>query len=167
MTEFRAPDVSCEPVHPDRPSGEDPSTPRHDERVHFNSKIIAEFRANNGKVGGPFEGADVLLLHHTGARSGTQRVSPLAFQRLGESFAVFASKAGAPENPAWYHNLLAHPDTIVEVGTDTVSVRARIAQPAERDVLWERQKQRSPGFAQYEAKAAPRKIPVVVLDPVK
>jgi deazaflavin-dependent oxidoreductase (nitroreductase family) len=144
MTEFRAPEVT-----------------------DFNGKIIAEFRANGGKVGGPFEGADVLLLHHTGARSGTQRVSPLAFQRVGESFAVFASKAGAPENPAWYHNLLAYPDTTVEVGTATVSVRARIAQPAERDVLWERQKQRSPGFAQYEAKAAPRRIPVVVLDPVK
>ena len=167
MTEFRAPEAIYEPVHPDCPSSDDPSTPRQDERVHFNSKIIAEFRANGGKVGGPFEGADVLLLHHTGARSGTQRVSPLAFQRVGESFAVFASKAGAPENPAWYHNLLAYPDTTVEVGTGTVSVRARIAQPAERDVLWERQKQRSPGFAQYEAKAAPRRIPVVVLDPAK
>ncbi len=133
----------------------------------INSKVIAEFRANGGRVGGPFEGADVLLLHHTGARSGTQRVSPLAFQRVGESFAVFASKAGAPENPAWYHNLLAYPDTTVEVGTATVAVKARLAQPAERDVLCERQKQRSPGFAQYEAKAAPRRIPVVVLDPVK
>jgi deazaflavin-dependent oxidoreductase (nitroreductase family) len=144
MTEFRAPEVS-----------------------DFNARIIAEFRANGGKVGGPFEGADVLLLHHTGARSGTQRVSPLAFQRVGESFAVFASKAGAQQNPAWYHNLLAHPDTTVEVGTATVTVTARIAQPAERDVLWERQKQRSPGFAKYEARAAPRRIPVVVLDPVK
>ena len=84
----------------------------------FNSKIIAEFRANGGAVGGPFAGSDILLLHHTGARTGTERVSPLAFQRIGrlvcangkaESFAVFASKAGAPENPAWYHNLLAHP----------------------------------------------------------
>ncbi len=109
----------------------------------------------------------MLLLHHTGARSGTRRVSPLAFQWLGESFAVFASKAGAPENPAWYHNLLANPDAIVEVGSSTVKVRARVAQPAERDVLYDRQKQRSPAFAQYEAKAAPRKIPVVVLDPVK
>ncbi len=133
----------------------------------FNGQIIAEFRSNGGKVGGPFEGADMLLLHHTGARSGTRRVSPLAFQWLGESFAVFASKAGAPENPAWYHNLLANPDAIVEVGSSTVKVRARVAQPAERDVLYDRQKQRSPAFAQYEAKAAPRKIPVVVLDPVK
>ena len=133
----------------------------------FNGKIIAEFRANGGKVGGPFEGADMLLLHHTGAHSGTQRVSPLGFQWVGESFAVFASKAGAAQNPAWYHNLVAHPDATVEVGNVTVRVRARVAQPAERDVLYDRQKQRSPAFAQYEATAAPRKIPVVVLDPVK
>jgi deazaflavin-dependent oxidoreductase (nitroreductase family) len=133
----------------------------------FNGKIIAEFRANGGAVGGPFAGSDILLLHHTGARTGTERISPLAFQRIGESLAVFASKAGAPENPAWYHNLLAHPDTSVEVGTETLGVRARLAEPAERDVIWSRQKQRAPHFAKYEEKAAPRKIPVVVLDPVK
>ena len=142
----------------------------------FNGKIIAEFRANGGTVGGPFAGSDILLLHHTGARTGTARVSPFAVQRIGrpvcangkaESFAVFASKAGAPRNPAWYHNLLAHPDTSVEVGTETFGVRARVAEPAERDVIWGRQKQRAPHFAQYEEKAAPRKIPVVVLDPVK
>jgi len=144
MTEFRAPEAN-----------------------DFNGKIIAEFRANGGKVGGPFEGSDVLLLHHTGARSGTERVSPLAFQWVGDSFAVFGSKAGAPENPAWFHNLIAHPDTVVEVGSGTVRVRARVAQPAERDVIWGRQKERSPGFAQYEVTGAPRKIPVVVLDPVK
>jgi len=130
-------------------------------------EIIAEFRANGGRVGGPFQGADMLLLHHTGARSGLLRVSPLGFQWVGYSFAVFASKAGAAENPAWFHNLIAHPDTIVEVGKRTVRVRARIAQPAERDVIYSRQRQRIPVFAQYEAKAAPRKIPVVVLDPVK
>ncbi len=133
----------------------------------FNGKIIAEFRANGGKVGGPFAGSDILLLHHTGARSGTERVSPLAYQRVGESFAVFASKAGAPENPAWYHNLLADPDTSIEVGTETIKVRARVAEPAERDVIWDRQKERVPHFGQYEQKAAPRKIPVVLLDPVK
>ncbi len=133
----------------------------------FNGKIIAEFRANGGKVGGPFQGADVLLLHHTGARSGTERVSPLMFQWVCSSCAVFASKAGAPGNPAWFHNLIAHPDTIVEVGTRTIKVRARVAQPAERDVIYDRQKERSPAFAQYEASAAPRKIPVVVLDPVR
>jgi deazaflavin-dependent oxidoreductase (nitroreductase family) len=133
----------------------------------FNGKIIAEFRANGGKVGGPFAGADMLLLHHTGARSGVERVSPLGYQRVGEGYAVFASKAGAPDNPAWYHNLLVHPDTSVEVGTETFPVKARVAEPAERDAIWERQKERAPHFGQYEQKAAPRKIPVIVLDPVK
>ena len=133
----------------------------------FNGQIIAEFRANGGKVGGPFQGADILLLHHTGARSAAVRVSPLGFQWVGDSLAIFASKAGAPTNPAWFHNVIAHPDAVVEVGTRTIRVRARVAQPAERDVIYNRQKERSPAFAQYEAKAAPRKIPVVVLDPVK
>ena len=91
MTEFRAPEVK-----------------------DFNGEIIAEFRANGGRVGGPFQGSNILLLHHTGARSGTQRVSPLAFQRVGESFAVFASKAGAPTNPDWYHNVVANPDVTFE-----------------------------------------------------
>lgn len=133
----------------------------------FNGKIIAEFRAKGGKVGGPFAGADMLLLHHTGARTGTERVSPLAFQRVGESFAVFASKAGAPVNPAWYHNLLAHPDTTIEVGTKTLRVRARVAEPAERDVIWARQIQHAPHFAEYQRMATPRKIPVIVLDRIK
>ena len=144
MAEFRAPEVN-----------------------DFNGEIIAEFRANGGRVGGPFQGSNILLLHHTGARSGMKRVSPLAFQWVGDSLAVFASKAGAPQNPAWFHNLLAHPDTVVEVGTRTVRVRARLAQPAERDVIYSRQRQRHPAFAQHEVKAAPRRIPVVVLDPVK
>lgn len=134
----------------------------------FNSKIIEEFRAGGGKVGGPFAGSEILLLHHTGARTGTERVSPLAYLRVGESFAVFASKAGAPQNPAWYHNLLAHPEVAVEVGTETIKVRARLAAPGERDVIWERQKERAPNFAEYEKRAAPRRrIPVVLLDRVK
>jgi deazaflavin-dependent oxidoreductase (nitroreductase family) len=136
------------------------------EPTDFNGKIIAEFRANAGKVGGPFAGADILLLHHTGARSGIERINPLAYQRVGDSFAVFASRAGAPQHPDWYHNLLAHPDTSVEVGTETIEVRARVAGPAEREPIWESQKVRSPGFAQYEQKAAPREIPVILLDPV-
>ncbi len=83
----------------------------------FNTKIIEEFRSNAGKVGGPFEGGTLLLLHHTGAKSGVERVSPLVYQPVGQSFAIFASKGGAPSNPDWYHNLVAHPDTTVEVGT--------------------------------------------------
>lgn len=133
----------------------------------FNSKIIEEFRSSGGKVGGPFEGADLLLLHHTGARSGTRRVSPLAYQLVGSGYAIFASKAGAADNPAWYHNLLANPETTIEVGTRKIQVKARVAEPAERDVIYERQKERFPQFAEYEVKAADhRKIPVVVLDPV-
>ena len=133
----------------------------------FNGKIIAEFRANGGKVGGRFEGGDMLLLHHTGARTGTQRINPLAYQPVGDSYAIFASKAGAPVNPGWLHNLLANPAATIEVGTEHIKVTARVAEPAERDVLYERQKERAPQFAGYEEKAAGhRKIPVVVLDPV-
>jgi deazaflavin-dependent oxidoreductase (nitroreductase family) len=135
-------------------------------RRDFDAKVIAEFRANEGKPGA-VAGQDILLLHHTGARSGIQRITPLAYQRVEASFAVFASKAGAPDHPAWYYNLLAHPDTSVEVGTETVKVRARVAEQAERDVIWNRHKERFPAFADYEKKAAPRAIPVIVLDPLK
>jgi deazaflavin-dependent oxidoreductase (nitroreductase family) len=130
----------------------------------FNAKIVDEYRTNGGKLGGMFAGSDLLLLHHTGAKSGIERVSPLAYQRIGESFAVFASRAGSTANPDWYHNVVANPDTLIEIGSETVVVRARAAEPAERDVIWERQKQRVPQFAEYERKAAPRKIPVIVLD---
>jgi deazaflavin-dependent oxidoreductase (nitroreductase family) len=114
-----------------------------------------------------FTGSDLLILHHTGAKSGARRVSPLAYQRIGDSLAIFASRAGSTANPDWYHNVVANPDALIEIGTETVAVRARVAEPAERDVIWERQKKRVPQFAEYEKKAAPRKIPVVVLDPVK
>ena len=138
------------------------------EAEDWNSKIIAEFRANGGKVGGPFEGAPLLLLHTVGAKSGQPRVTPVMYRDLGDDgVAVFASKAGAPTNPDWFHNLAAHRDATIEVGTDTVKVVARVAEPTESEVIWERQKERSPQFAAYEEQAAPRKIPVVVLDPVK
>jgi deazaflavin-dependent oxidoreductase (nitroreductase family) len=137
------------------------------ETTDFNGQVIAEFRANEGKVGGPFAGAPMILVHHAGAHTGTERVTPLVYQQVGESFAIFASKAGAPDNPAWYHNLVAHPDTTVEVGTETIKVTARVAEPSEREVIWGRQKERFPNFAQYEVTAAPRTIPVVVLDRAK
>jgi deazaflavin-dependent oxidoreductase (nitroreductase family) len=129
----------------------------------FNQQIIAEFRGNHGKVGGPFEGAPVLLLHHTGAKTGRERVNPVAYQPVGDSFAVFASKAGAPTNPDWYHNLVANPKTTVEVGDDTITVTARVTKGEERDRIWEKQKQVMPGFADYETKTS-RQIPVVVLE---
>ena len=137
------------------------------EPTDFNGQVIAEFRANGGKVGGPFEGAPMILVHHAGAKTGTERVTPLVYQPVGDSFAIFASKAGAPDDPAWYHNLVAHPDTTAEVGGETYRVTARVAEPSEREVIWARQKEYSPQFAEYEVTAAPRVIPVVVLDPVK
>lgn len=132
----------------------------------FNTAIIEEFRTNQGKVGGQFEGATLLLLHHTGAKTGKERVTPVAYQKVGDSYAIFASKAGAPQHPDWYHNLVAHPDTTIEVGTDTVQVRARVAEPTERDVIYDRQIERSAQFGEYQRKAAPRVIPVVILEPV-
>ena len=133
---------------------------------NFNEQVIKEFRENEGEVGGMFEGASVLLLHHAGAKTGTQRVSPLMYQQVGDSFAIFASKGGAPTNPDWYHNLAAHPDATIELGSGTVKVRARVASPEERGPIWEKQKTLAPGFAGYETNAAPRQIPVILLDPV-
>src|SRR3954468_5063781 len=132
----------------------------------FNEPIIDEFRAKDGKVGGRFEGFPLLLLHHTGAKSGIERVNPLAYQRLSDdSVAVFASKGGAPTNPDWYHNVVANPDVTVELGTETFPARAGIAEGPKRDEIWERQKRDWPGFAEYEEKTKGiREIPVVVLE---
>lgn len=129
----------------------------------WNKKIIDEFRANDGRVGGPFEGAPMVLVHHTGAKTGTERVNPMMYQQVGDAWAVFASAAGADHNPAWYHNLLAHPDTTIEVGTETIPVHVRELSRDERDPIWETQKERYPGFADYESKTS-RTIPVVLLE---
>ena len=129
----------------------------------MNDKIIAEFRANDGKVGGQFEGAPLVLVHHTGARSGTERVTPMMYRPERDGFAIFASKAGAPNNPAWFHNLVANPDAQIEVGTETLDVTARVTEGAERDRIWEAQKTEYPGFADYE-NATDRLIPVLVLE---
>jgi deazaflavin-dependent oxidoreductase (nitroreductase family) len=129
----------------------------------WNTKIIEEFRANHGKVGGPFEGAPLLLLHTTGAKSGQARVSPVMYQADGDDHVVFASKAGAPTNPDWYHNLLANPRASIEVGDQTLDVVAKVVEDDERERLWSRQKELYPGFADYEAKTT-RQIPVVALE---
>jgi deazaflavin-dependent oxidoreductase (nitroreductase family) len=129
----------------------------------WNAKTIEEFRANGGKVGGNFEGAPLLLLHTTGARTGQERVNPVMYQQVGDDLAVFASKAGAPTNPDWFHNLRANPEARVEVGTETRNVRARVADGDERTRIWETQKERYPGFADYEA-GTDREIPVVILE---
>ncbi len=132
----------------------------------FNQQIIAEFRENEGVVGGMFEGLPLLILHSTGAKSGQERLSPLAYQAVGDSWAIFASKAGAPTNPDWYHNVVANPDASIEVGTETVAVRARVAEGDERTRIFETQKANVPQFAEYEKSAGDREIPVVVLDRV-
>ena len=131
----------------------------------WNSKIIEEFRANGGKVGGQFEGAPLLLLHTVGAKSGQERVNPMMYRKVGDGVAVFASKAGAPTNPDWYHNLVANPRVSAEIGTQTTEFTARVAQGDERDRIWGEQKREYPGFADYETKTT-RQIPVVILEPV-
>jgi deazaflavin-dependent oxidoreductase (nitroreductase family) len=132
----------------------------------FNAKIIDEFHANEGKVGGMFEHVPLLLLHHTGARSGTSRVNPLAFQYDDGRYVIFASKAGAPDNPAWYHNVKAHADVTIEVGADTIAAHASEATGEERERLYRTQAERTPQFAEYEQKTE-RVIPVIVLTPAE
>jgi len=131
----------------------------------WNAQIIEEFRANDGKLGGMFEGADVLLLHHLGSKTGVERVNPLGYQRIGSAYAVFGSNSGKTSDPAWLHNLRAQPRTTAEIGTDTIEVVARESKGDERAGIWERQKVNIPQFAEYE-KTANRDIPVVILEPV-
>ena len=130
----------------------------------FNAQVIDEFRANEGRVGGMFENMPLLLLHHSGAKSGTPYINPLAYLRDGDRYVIFASKGGAPENPGWFYNLKAHPDVSIEVGTDSVDVRASQAESDERDRLYGAQSERSPQFVEYQEKAG-RTIPVIVLTP--
>lgn len=131
----------------------------------WNAALIEDFRQNGGRVGGAFEGAPLLLLHSTGAKSGEERVNPMMYQAVGDGYAVFASKMGAPSHPDWYHNLVANPEASVEVGTEHIAVRARVLDAAERDRIWTKQKADYPAFAEYEQKTD-RIIPVVMLDPV-
>jgi len=131
----------------------------------WNTSVIEDFRANGGKVGGGFEGIPMLLLHHRGRTSGTERVTPLVYLPHGDDFVIFGSKAGAPAHPDWFHNLVANPDTVVEVGTETVDVRVRVAEGDERNRLFAAQKAAMPGFEEYEQKTAGiREIPVVILE---
>jgi deazaflavin-dependent oxidoreductase (nitroreductase family) len=131
----------------------------------WNRGIIEEFRANAGKVGGPFEGAPMILIHHKGAKTGTEHVNQLVYQAVGQDFAIFASKGGAPTDPQWFRNLVAHPEITVEVGTDTFPVTARILEGSERERVWTRQKEMMPGFGEYEQKTQGiRDIPVILLE---
>jgi deazaflavin-dependent oxidoreductase (nitroreductase family) len=128
----------------------------------WNTRIIEEFRANEGRLGGNFEGAPVLLLHTTGAKSGRERVNPMMYLELDGRMFVFASKAGAPTNPDWYHNLLANPEVTVECGTETFRATAKPLEDPERGEVYAEQARRYPGFAEYQEKTS-RRIPVVEL----
>ncbi len=129
----------------------------------FNTAIIDEFRANGGKVGGPFAGANMLLLHTTGARTGQERVVPLVYEPHDDGMVIFGSKGGAPTHPDWYHNLVAHADATVEVGNATVPVRARVTEGDEYERLWQRQVELMPGLGDYQARTT-RRIPLIVLE---
>ena len=130
----------------------------------FNAQVIEEFHATGGKPGGMFEQMPLLLLHHTGAKSGTPYINPLAYMADGNRYVIFASKGGAPDNPAWYFNLKAHPDVAIEVGTDTMDATASEATGEERDRLYSTMAQTVPAFAEYATKTE-RQIPVIVLTP--
>jgi deazaflavin-dependent oxidoreductase (nitroreductase family) len=132
-------------------------------RIH-----VALYQWSGGRIGGRFPGAPnapILLLRHTGARSGVARTSPLMYHREGDIIAVVASKAGQPTHPAWFHNLVAHPDTAVQLGTEVRHVRARVARDEERERLWPKFVGFYPGYETYQHMAKRRKLPIVVLEP--
>ena len=131
-----------------------------------NRKIVNEFRANDGKVGGHFEGKTLLLLHTKGAKSGQERINPVAYVRDGDRLVVIASKGGAPTNPSWYYNILANPLVTVEVGTEKFQAHATVTEEPERTRLYNKMVEMMPGFDDYRRKTA-RVIPVIVLTPVQ
>lgn len=131
----------------------------------FNRRIIEEFRANGGKVGGQFENIPLLLLTSVGAKTGRSHTTPLAYTTDGDRIIVIASKAGAPTNPAWYHNLIANPTATVDLGSGSFQVKATVASGEQRDRLYERQAEQMPAFAEYQKKTT-RVIPVIALERV-
>ena len=133
-------------------------------REDWNARTIAEFRSNHGKVGGPFEGAPLLLLHHIGARTGKPRINPLMYLKDGDRYIIFASKGGADTNPDYYYNIKAHPDLQIEVGDETVDVRAEEITGRERNRLFARQASLYPTFGEYQ-RGTKRIIPVIALIP--
>ena len=132
----------------------------------WNTQIIEEFRANGGKVGGQFAGANLLLLHTRGAKSNQPRVNPLAYFKDGDNYVIIASKGGAPIHPDWYYNILAHPDVTLEVGREQLKAHASVPERAERDRIFADVVRQAPGFGEYQ-KNNPRVIPVVVLERVQ
>ena len=132
------------------------------ERNTFNQKVITEFRANQGKVGGQFADRPLLLLTTTGAKKGKTHTNPLAYTKDGDRFVVIASFGGAPKNPSWYNNLVAHPVVTVEVGSERFKAKATVTTGEERQKLYDHQAEQIPAFAEY-AKKTTRQIPVIVL----
>ena len=130
------------------------------DRLSFNQQIIDEFRNNDGVCGGPFEGAPMILITMTGAKSGRSLTSPLVYSTDGDDAVIIASMAGAPTHPNWYHNLVANPDVTVEIGTESFEATAVLTEGDERDRLYAAQAQMMPQFSEYAEKAAPRVIPV-------
>lgn len=130
--------------------------------VNWNQRIIDEFRANEGKVGGPFEGVDLLLLTFSGARTGTVRTTPVWYMEDGDRLVVFATNAGSAKNPAWYYNVLAKPQVTVEIGTRRYETEIQSISGSERDQLFERAQELAPVFTEYQAKVA-RTIPAVAI----
>ena len=128
----------------------------------FNLDVIAEFRANAGKVGGPFEGAPMVLITHTGAKSGKEYTTPLVHSLDGDDVVIIASKGGAPDDPQWFRNLVANPAVTVELGTESYAGVSHVAEGAERDRLYAAQAALMPNFDEYAAKTT-RVIPVVVI----
>jgi len=129
---------------------------------NYNTQIIEEFHANEGKVGGPFDGTTLLLLTHRGAKTGTVRTNPLAYIEEDGRYFVFGSKGGASTNPDWYHNLRANPDATIEIGTKKFDVTAEVLTGEERDRVWTRNVRERPAFGDYEKRTS-RKIPVIAL----
>jgi len=136
---------------------------------NWNQKVIDEFRANGGQVGGPFEGAPMVLVHTRGRKSGQEYVNPMMYmpsERGDGTIYVFASKAGAPTNPDWYYNLTAAGEASVELGTSSSQVTVSELTGEERDTIYAEQARRYPGFAEYAEKTAGiRTIPVLALTP--
>jgi deazaflavin-dependent oxidoreductase (nitroreductase family) len=128
----------------------------------WNQKIIEEFRANDGKVGGYFANMNLLLLHTTGAKSGQKRINPVAYTRQDGKLVVIASKGGAPTNPDWYYNIVANPEVSVEVGTEKFEAQATVVEEPERTRLYDNMAEQYPGFEEYRQKAD-REIPVITL----
>jgi deazaflavin-dependent oxidoreductase (nitroreductase family) len=129
----------------------------------FNRGVIKEFRENAGKVGGPFAGSPMILVTHKGAKSGKEYVSPLVYSTDGDRYVIIASKAGAPDDPQWFRNIVANPRVTVEIGTERFDTVARVAEGEERDRLYRAQASQMPNFDEYQQKTT-RKIPVIVLE---